>query len=403
MIAPHVLGDADKEAVPPETIKKAAGLPATPQESNNSKESTAKHCVWQTSPKPWEEPVDGLELLDELRDTFTRHLILPDHAAPTLALWVLHTYSFELGDIAAYLALLSPEKRCGKTTALSLVGKFCHRALPASNVSPAAVFRVIEQYSPTLLVDEADSFVAGKEELRGVLNAGYSRDAAFTIRCVGDDYDVKQFDLFGPKLFAAIGRLPDTLGDRCITVPMRRKLPGENIVRLRGDLDGSDVRRKCKRWTNDHQLEIKQADPEMPEELDDRATDIWRPLIAIADLVGGEWPILAHEAAVALSGQKDDEESVNIKLLTDIRDYFREHNLSRVKTEDLLNFLYSLEERPWNTFYRGREMTARQLADRMRSFGVHSTTIRFGNETAKGYLLEDMMDAFDRYTYWEQP
>ena len=91
MIAPHVLGGADEEAASPETIKKAAGPPATPQESNNSKESTEKLSVWQTSPEPWEEPVDGEELLNELRDTFTRHLILPEHAAPTLALWVLHT------------------------------------------------------------------------------------------------------------------------------------------------------------------------------------------------------------------------------------------------------------------------------------------------------------------------
>ena len=265
------------------------------------------------------------------------------------------------------------------------------------------MFRVIDQHSPTLLVDEADTFVAGKEELHGVLNSGYSRDAAYTIRCVGDDHNVKQFNLFGPKLFAGIGRLPDTLGDRCITVPMRRKLPGEKIVRLRGDLDGVDIRRKCTRWTNDHQLEIKHADPEMPMELDDRAMDIWRPLMAIADLVGGEWPVVAHLASVALSCQKDDEDSINTKLLEDIRDYVREHNLSRVKTEDLLRHLYSLEERPWNTFYRGREMTARQLADRMRLFGIRSTTIRFGSETAKGYLLEDMLDAFDRYTRWEQP
>ncbi len=173
-------------------------------------------------------------------------------------------------------------------------------------------------------------------------------------------------------------------------------------MRLRGDLDGVDIRRKCTRWTNDHQLEIKHADPEMPMQLDDRAMDIWRPLMAIADLVGGGWPVVAHLASVALSSQKDDQESITTMLLSDIRDYVQQHNLSRVKTEDLLRHLHSLEERPWNTFYRGREMTARQLADRMRLFGIRSTTIRFGDETAKGYLLEDMVDAFNRYTYAEQ-
>ena len=100
-----------------------------------------------------------------------------------------------------------------------------------------------------------------------------------------------------------------------------------------------------------------------------------------------------------MSGNKNDEESVNIQLLKDIRDYIVAHNFSRLKTEELLEHLYSLEERPWNTFYRGREMTPRQFADRMKSFGIQSKTIRFSSGTAKGYMLEDMIDAFDRYTY----
>ena len=383
----------------PDKKKKAAGPAATPQYSNNSKKPNEIQRVWQTSPEPWNETVCGVEILDELQDTFARHLILPDHAATTLSLWVMHTYSFDLGDILAYLALLSPEKRCGKTTALTLVSEFCHKALTASNVTPATIYRVVEDHSPTLLIDEVDSFLAGKEELRGIFNAGYSRKTAYTLRCSGDDHEVKQYNLYSPKLFAAIGKLPDTLGDRCVIVPMRRKLPGEKVQRLRGDLDGSVIRRKCMRWTNDHILNIKEADPEVPEELDDRAADIWRPLLAIADLVGGDWPKTAHLAAVELSSNKEDEESVNIQLLKDIRDYIVDHNISRLKTEELLEHLYSLEERPWNTFYRGREMTPRQLADRMKSFGIQSKTIRFSSGTAKGYMLEDMIDAFNRYTY----
>ena len=332
--------------VDPGKKKKAAGPPATPQDSNNSENNNLNQRAWQISPVPWDETVSGSELLNKLRDTLNRHLVLPDHAAPTLALWILHTYSYHLGDITAYLALLSPEKRCGKTTALTIISKFCHRALPASNVSPAAVFRVIEEYSPTLLVDEADTFVAGKEELGGILNAGFNRETAYTLRCHGDDHNVKQYNLYAPKLFAGIGKLPDTLGDRCIIVPMRRKLPGETVQRLRGDLYGADVRRKCMHWTKDHEIEIKFFDPEIPEELDDRAADIWRPLMTIADLAGGDWPIIAHQAALDLSGNKNDEESVNIQLLKDIRDYIVAHNFSRLKTEELLEHLYSLEERP---------------------------------------------------------
>ena len=81
MIPSHLLGGADKEAVPPETIKKAAGPPATPQESNNSTDRNEKPCLCQPSPEPWGESVDGEELLNELRDMFNRHVVFPDHAA----------------------------------------------------------------------------------------------------------------------------------------------------------------------------------------------------------------------------------------------------------------------------------------------------------------------------------
>ena len=166
MIAPHVLGGADEESASPETIKKAAGPPATPQESNNSKESTEIPCVCQPSPEPWGEPVDGEELLNELRDTFNRHVVLPDHAAATLALWAMHTYSCQLGRVSTYIALLSPVPECGKTTAASIAHHFCHKACTTAGITGPAIFRIIDKHSPTLLIDEVDTFINGNVLLR---------------------------------------------------------------------------------------------------------------------------------------------------------------------------------------------------------------------------------------------
>jgi putative DNA primase/helicase len=175
MIAPHVLGGADEESASPETIKKAAGPPATPQESNNSKESTEIPSYYQPPPEPWGELVDGEELLNEIRDMFNRHVILPDHAAVTLALWIMHTYSCQFGRVSSYIALLSPVPECGKTTAASIVQHFCYKACTTANITGAGIFRIIDKYSPTLLIDELDTFLSGNEQLRGILNAGYTR------------------------------------------------------------------------------------------------------------------------------------------------------------------------------------------------------------------------------------
>src|SRR5207249_4485289 len=94
----------------------------------------------------------------------------------------LHTYAFHLRDTCAYVGIESPEKRCGKTTLLGILGKLVNRPVMAANISSPAFFRVIQEMQPTLLIDEADTFLRRKSDLRGILNAGNSRDTAYVMR-----------------------------------------------------------------------------------------------------------------------------------------------------------------------------------------------------------------------------
>ena len=175
--------------------------------------------------EPWLESVDGSTLLDDLSATFKRFLVLPDRAAEALALWVLHTHCFEAVYYTPYLNINSPEKGCGKTTNLEILGHIVAKSVLSSNITAPAVFRTVDAYCPTLIIDEADTFLSLKEELRGVLNSGNRKNTAYVIRLVlvGDDYEPKLFSTWCPKAFALIGRLPDTLEDRSIVVTMHRK------------------------------------------------------------------------------------------------------------------------------------------------------------------------------------
>jgi len=121
-------------------------------------------------------------VLDELGKLLPRYVVLPKHAAETLALWIVHTYCFQFRDVSTYLGIESPVKRCGKTTLLGVLGKLVNRPVVASNISPSAFFRVIEEMKPTLLIDEADTFLDGNDELRGILNAGYHEPNAYVLR-----------------------------------------------------------------------------------------------------------------------------------------------------------------------------------------------------------------------------
>jgi putative DNA primase/helicase len=280
-------------------------------------------------PEPWPHAVDGAALADAIVKQLRRFIVLPEHAAVAAALWVMHTHAHDAAEHSPNLAVQSAEMRCGKTTLLCAIADLVPRALPAANITPAALFRAIEKYSPTLLIDEGDSFLRDNEEMRGILNSGLTRGSAYVIRCDGEDNDPKPFRTWCPKLIALIGKLPGTLQDRSIGVPLQRKLANERVERygLKRSPLLHELRSQCARWASDHLERLKTADPMMPTELGDRAQDCWRPLLAIADALGGRWPAIARKAAVALSGvtpESNEDASHRILLLTHIREIFDE-------------------------------------------------------------------------------
>src|SRR5215471_2757905 len=166
---------------------------------------------------------DGGRLLDELVALLRRFVVLPNWAAETIALWIVHTYAFELRNVSTYLGVESPEKRCGKTTLLAVLTELVNRPVVAANISPPAMFRVIEESQPTLLIDEADTFLQGNDELRGILNSGYTKKTAYVLRIApcaaasensnskkqNSKSSLARFSCWCPKAIAAIGRLPD--------------------------------------------------------------------------------------------------------------------------------------------------------------------------------------------------
>ncbi|NJL28745.1 MAG: DUF3631 domain-containing protein [Thermoanaerobaculia bacterium] len=267
-----------------------------------------------------------------------------------------------------------------------------------ANASPAAIYRAVEKVRPTLLIDEADTFLGGKDELRGILNSGHQRDGC-VLRTVGDDHEARAFSTFAPCAIAMIGTLPDTLDDRSIAVRMARKRPGEKVDRLRIDRLGhlEELRRRAVRWASDVRERLVQADPEVPEELNDRAADNWRALLAIADAAGGEWPELARKAATESAAFREEDPSARVRLLEDIRAIFERSGQPKMFSRDIVAKLLELEDRPWPEWKRGKPLTVRQLASLLLPFGAKPQHLRIGDTTGRGYLAEDLEDAFDRY------
>jgi putative DNA primase/helicase len=371
--------------------------------------------------EPWPHTVNLASLLDEIAAVVRLYLVTAPGVPETVALWGVHSHALDAAFISPRLAIRSPERRCGKTTLLTLLGAIAARPLSTANITAAALFRTVERAHPTVLVDEADTFLKDSEDIRGLANAGHCRNSSKVQRVVDlpDGQDVCEFDVWCAMAIAAIGKLHATIEDRSIRVPMRRRRPDEKVERLRLDrLDEfQHLAQKCRRWALDNLVRLSRLDPPVPEALHDRAADNWRTLLAIADCAGGEWPKRARDAALALASIEDSESTREL-LLRDLKALFNpvpedltadppiigREGRDVLFTAEILDALAQMVERPWPEFGKARKpITAHQVAALLHPLAVLSNTVHRGkrgtegHQHGKGYRRADLEDAFARY------
>jgi hypothetical protein len=133
--------------------------------------------------------------------------------------------------------------------------------------------------------------------------------------------------------------------------------------------------------------------------LEDRAADTWEPLVAIADLAGGDWPARARHAATTMTqaeAQQEEDTAASVRLLADLRQVF--HDAEALYTSTILKALHQLEEAPWADWY-GHPLTTRDLARLLRPYQVESKNLREQGtgQPRKGYARADLHDAWARY------
>lgn len=363
-----------------------------------SKKSESGVSILFEETEPYHEPVNGAILFDDVLNTLQNHVIADDETLYAATLWIAMTWMVDYCTVLPLAVITAPEKGCGKTTLLTTMGRMVYKQLPVSNISPAAMFRTIEAYRPTLLLDETDASFKDNEELRGLVNSGHTRDAAYVLRVVGDEHEPRVFSTWCPKLLCGIGRLPPTIESRAIILKMRRKTKGESVKNIRHSPIEmfADLKSKLARWSEDNATAFANLHPIM-EGLDNRNADNYEPLLALAMLADDEWVKRIKVAAYALCTEDSDNLSVNEELLQDIRKIFELHGKEQIKTVDLLTELCRDDDAPWKTYNRGKEFSSRQLAKRLAEYGIKSKNMRLGSSVQKGYELKQFLDVFSRY------
>ncbi len=354
-------------------------------------------------PEPWPDRVDGKVLLNNIVNDIRRYMVMSQQAVDVVALWVVHTHCFECFRITPRLHVTAPGSNCGKSTLLDVLYELTRNAVHADNLSTAVFFRLCDGYAPTLLIDEVDAFLKENEELRGAINAGHKRGGTFW-RCEGDENKIRGFKVFAPAVLCGIGKIPLTLANRSFRIQLQKRLASEAIADFRDDRAGHlhDRAAQMVRWTRDHEIELRAAEPELPDDVINRLADNWRPLLVIADAAGGEWPGRARKALTYLKTE-DDKESAKIKLLADMWAILDEKQADRLLTRDFIEALNGMEEASWSEFNKGKGINPSIIGKLLGGFekqpGVplKSRSIRGGDKCPKGYYRDDLASPYERY------
>jgi hypothetical protein len=349
------------------------------------------------------------DLLDELDRLLTRFVAFPsEHDRHAVAAWVLHCWTLDAFDSTPRLALLSPEKGSGKTRCLEVLELLVPNPKHSVTMSAAVMFRVVGGDEPvTLLMDEADTYLGWKvarehEDVRGLVNAGHRRGATAYRMNMEGGASVQEFPAFAAVALAGIGDLPDTIIDRSIVVAMKRRAPTEPVASFRRrkiEPATSHLRDALAAWGADHCDELAEVVEtlELPPGIEDRAADVWEPLLAVGQLATEPWLDRLADAAVKLNGQRQQRDpSLGMQLLRDVRGVFDRLNVDRVTSAQLAEELAGIEGAPWADL-RGAPIDAQGVAKRLRPYEVRPGSHWFGDGSGRGYLREDFYDAWQRY------
>ena len=216
---------------------------------------------------------------------------------------------------------------------------------------------------------------------------------------MGDSHEVKLFSTWCAKAIALIGALPATLQDRAVALQLERRRKNEPVERRRADrnADLDELCRKTARWAADNSNVLRECDPVVPNDLDDRAADNWRALLAIAEAVGPSWAEKARAAASVLSGKRDEsEETPGVMLLRDSRGILNER-VPFLSPSRLVEELVKIEEAPWSEWRNGKPISAKGVANLLKPYGLRSELDREDKVPGRRYYRDKFKPARERY------
>lgn len=271
---------------------------------------------WLAAPKIGEYESEE-NLFEEVRSFYVKHLdLMYDYQYDILTAWTLLTWVIEDLVMVPYLRLIGP-KGSGKTRVFECLEQLCYRAHIVGNISKSALFRMMNQWHPTLLLDEAQVYTKyTASEIIAVLDNGHRRGKYvwLTMPTENGDFVLRPFDPFGCKAIAGTELPEDTVEDRCIPFEMSRAEPNKVQNRVIDEEWARSLRAKLlmfrfrKLGTIDWKKELNAIDQEKVRNL--RVADLFVGLLVVVP--AGKKDIL-QKAMEDLSQEREEQEKSSIE------------------------------------------------------------------------------------------
>ncbi len=378
----------------------------TPETRNTSSSDhpitgSPDHPILKDLPIP-----SAAEEMNQLEDFISEFLICSDSQRAILALWILHTYCYQVSLSTPYLNIYSHVEQSGKSVCLAVLRGLCANPWWASGIPASTLTRKVVADRPTVLLDNWHTTFRGndKHQVTGFLLNGCQDFQSFTLLEKGS---AREVNLYCPKAFAGMASLTPSLAQRCIPIALQRLKPHEEVTPVFITLAQQTTQPYTswmQNWTRDHLEAIRKNTigscyrKSLPS-LSPHQQDYAQTLLGLAETIGGQWPQKVRAALLEILQEEQGREASSVQLLSDVRDAFAHHqNSGRIFTNELLEYLHSLDHRTWYEWNKGQPMTAHSLSSLLRKhFNIYSRSQRRDKQKRRGYQQSDFAEAWQRY------
>jgi hypothetical protein len=305
--------------------------------------------------KPAEKPC---QVFSDARAFITRYAALDDAEADLVTIWALGTWTFSpmCQWPATYpLLYIAGEAGAGKTVLGQDALSICREWKSATGTTGATLFRMqgredeetgeIENFAPTLVIDEIDSTFAGSkdEDLRRALNVSYKRGATIPRSAGKSSID---FPIYGPKIMMGIdnGHLPETVTQRSIRIDVRKRTMDELVglgiepfYTFDVEDEQEDLKQAMRDWAVENSMVLRDYRPKAPEGLTARQWEISRTMVQLAHACGIENRII--DALLDVFSRSRRQESAKQRLYVAIAEVFEMTGQTKVTSRAIMKHL----------------------------------------------------------------